>query len=86
MALNTLVTVVGVAVLRHKRGDMPRTFSVPWYPLPMLIYVGITFWTLVFVLFERPVEALVGGALIAAGWLFYWVSRDRVVVEEKLLE
>ena len=82
MALNTLVTVVGVAVLRYKRGDMPRTFSVPWYPLPMLIYVGITFWTLVFVLFERPVEALVGGALITAGWLFYWVSRDRVVIEE----
>ena len=78
LALNTLLTVVGVAVLRRKMPLQERSFSVPWYPWPMLIYAGITFWTLVFVLWERPVEALVGGGLILAGWLFYMVSRDRV--------
>lgn len=78
MALNTLITVLGVAVLRRKRGAQPRTYSVPWYPWPMLIYVGITLWTLIFVLIERPIEALVGGGLILTGWLFYWLSKDRV--------
>ena len=48
----------------------------------MLVYVAITLWTLIFVLGERPVEALVGGALILAGWLFYLVSRDRVASQE----
>jgi APA family basic amino acid/polyamine antiporter len=78
LALNTLLTVIGVAVLRRKMPGQERSFKVPWYPWPMLIYAGITFWTLVFVLWERPVEALVGGGLIGAGWLFYMVSRDRV--------
>ena len=44
----------------------------------MVIYVAITLWTLVFVVYERPVEALVGGGLIVAGWLFYQATRDRV--------
>lgn len=78
LALNTLLTVLGVAVLRRRRPNASPGFKVPWYPWPMLIYVAITFWTLLFVLRERPVEALVGGGLILAGWLFYLVSRDRV--------
>lgn len=86
LALNTLLTVVGVAVLRKKRGVGGDVFRVPWYPWPMLIYVAITLWTLLFVVSERPVEALVGGALIAAGWLFYMVTRDRVGRDDQLGE
>lgn len=78
LALNTLLTVLGVWRLRRIRPDLPRPFAVPWYPWPMIIYVAITLWTLIFVLWERPVEALVGAGLILAGWLFYLVSRDRV--------
>ncbi len=78
LALNTLVTVAGVAVLRHRQPELARPFEVPWYPVPVLIYCGITFWTLVYVLWERPVEAAVGAALIAAGWLFYRLTRATV--------
>lgn len=81
LALNTLLTVIGVAVLRRKQNTGTAIFRVPWYPWPMVIYVGITFWTLVFVVWERPIEALVGAILIVSGWLFYWVSRDRVTPE-----
>jgi len=78
LALNTLLAVAGVWVLRVRNPELPRAFSVPWYPWPMVIYVAITLWTLIFVVYERPVEALVGAALIGAGWLFYLISRDRV--------
>lgn len=78
LALNTLLAVLGVAVLRFRNPGLRRPFTVPWYPWPMVVYVGITLWTLIFVFWERPVEALVGGALIGAGWLFYLVSKDRV--------
>ncbi len=78
LALNTLLTVLGVWRLRQTHPDLARPFAVPLYPWPMLIYVAITLWTLIFVLWERPVEALVGAGLILAGWLFYLVSRDRV--------
>jgi APA family basic amino acid/polyamine antiporter len=86
LALNTLLTVAGVWVLRRRQPDLQRSFVVPGYPWPMLIYIGITLWTLIFVLYERPVEALVGGALIVAGWLFYMVTRDRVIAEKQPLE
>jgi APA family basic amino acid/polyamine antiporter len=82
LALNTLLTVIGVAVLRRRQPTDAGIFRVPWYPWPMLIYVGITFWTLVFVVWERPIEALVGAILIVSGWLFYYVSRDRVTPEQ----
>ena len=66
-----------------KNPDMQRSFSVPWYPWPVVIYVAITLWTLLFVLYERPVEALVGAGLVVAGWLFYLVSRDRVAAQQE---
>ncbi|MEM7098194.1 MAG: amino acid permease [Pseudomonadota bacterium] len=82
LALNTLLTILGVGVLRRKQPDVPRPFEVPWYPLPVIIYVGITLWTLVYVGIERPVEAAFAAGLIASGWLFYLVSKDRVTGEE----
>ena len=71
MALNTLLAVAGVAVLRSKQPDLIRPFRVPLYPWPMLIYVGITLWTLLFVLWQRPLEGVVAAALLSVGWLFY---------------
>ncbi len=78
LAFNTLLAVAGVAVLRYRRPELARPFAVPWYPWPLLIYAGITFWTLAFVLWERPQEAGVGIVLILAGWLFYRFARARV--------
>ena len=78
LALNTLLTVIGVWVLRLRMPSLARPFKMPWYPWPMLIYVLITLWTLIFVVFERPQEALFGAVVIGSGWLFYLVSRDRV--------
>ncbi len=77
MGLNTLLAVVGVAVLRHRRPDLARPFKVPWYPWPLVIYAGITLWTLIFVLWERPEEAGFGILLIMLGWLFYQFARAR---------
>ena len=48
LALNSLVTVVGVLILRLREPDLPRPFSMPWYPLPMLVYTVIILWTLIY--------------------------------------
>ena len=78
LALNTLLTVAGVWVLRRRSPDLARPFRVPWYPLPMIIYIAITLWTLVYVALQEPAEVLVAAGLVASGWLFYMLSRDRV--------
>jgi APA family basic amino acid/polyamine antiporter len=71
LAMNTLLAVLGVVVLRFRRSDLPRPFRVPWYPLPVVIFVLITSWTLLYVGYTRPVEAAFGAGVIALGWLFY---------------
>ena len=72
LALNSLVTVVGVLVLRFREPDLPRPFAMPWYPLPMVVYSVIILWTLIYLVTERPVEGLMALALITLGGFVYW--------------
>ena len=72
LALNSLVTVVGVLVLRFREPDLPRPFAMPWYPLPMVVYSVIILWTLIYLVTERPVEGLMALVLITLGGFVYW--------------
>lgn len=74
LALNSFATVLGVFVLRIRQPDLPRPFRIFAYPLPPIIYLLLTGWTLWFVLMNRPSEGLFGIAVIASGLLFYAVS------------
>ena len=75
LALNTLFVVVGVAVLRVREPELPRPFTVPLFPFPLLVFAGITLWTLTYLVFERPMEMGFGLVVIASGWLFYWLGK-----------
>lgn len=75
LALNSLVTVVGVLILRLREPDLPRPFSMPWYPLPMLVYTVIILWTLIYLVSERPLEGLMALALILLGGAVYWAAQ-----------
>ena len=75
LGLNTLMTVLGVWYLRRRHPLIERPFQVPWYPWPMIIFVGLMLWTLIYVVIERPVEGLLALALVIVGWCFYLVSQ-----------
>ena len=75
MALNTFATVLGLFVLRWKRPHLSRPFRVTLYPLTPLIFLGITGWTLIYVVLQRPVEALISAAIVGSGGVFYWLVR-----------
>ena len=74
LALNSFATVLGVFVLRYRQPDLPRPYKTFMYPVPPLIYLALTGWTLYFVLMNRPVEGLFGLGIIAAGLIFYFLS------------
>ncbi len=76
LGLSTFLTVLGLFVLRYRRPELPRPYRLTAYPLPALAYLAITGWTLIHILNERPHEAFLGLALVAAGALFYWLSRQ----------
>jgi APA family basic amino acid/polyamine antiporter len=77
LALNSFATVLGIFVLRWQQPDLPRPYRTFLYPLPPLIYLALTGWTLGFVLVSRPAEGLFGIGIIAAGLFFYFLSFNK---------
>jgi len=83
LALNSFATVLSVFFLRYKRPDVPRPYKTFLFPLPPLIYLTLTGWTLWFVLLNRPLEGLFGLGVIGSGLIVYWLSRlKRAAVAE----
>ncbi len=74
LALNSFATVLGDFVLRYRQPDLPRPYRTFMYPVPPLVYLALTGWTLYFVLMNRPVEGLFGLGIIATGIAFYFLS------------
>jgi APA family basic amino acid/polyamine antiporter len=74
LAFNSLVTVLGIFVLRIRQPDLPRPYRTFAYPIPPLIYLALTGWTLYFVLVNRPTEGLWGLGIVATGIALYFLS------------
>jgi APA family basic amino acid/polyamine antiporter len=74
LALNSFATVLAVFVLRARQPELPRPYRTFLYPIPPLIYLALTGWTLWFVLDTRPTEGLFGLGLIASGLVIYLLS------------
>ncbi|MFT4863125.1 MAG: APA family basic amino acid/polyamine antiporter [Pseudohongiellaceae bacterium] len=74
LALNSFATVLGIFVLRFRQPNLNRPYRTFLYPLPPLIYLTLTGWTLWFVLQSRPVEGLFGIGIIGSGLLLYFIS------------
>jgi APA family basic amino acid/polyamine antiporter len=75
LGVSTFVTVCGLFVSRLKDPHLKRPYRVIGYPFTPLIFLLITGWTLTYILMQRPVEGYWGIGIIAAGALFYVLSR-----------
>lgn len=74
LGLNAFFTVLGVAVLRWRRPALERPYRTLLFPLPMLVYLAITGWTLAYILRERPQEGALGLGIVAIGGLLYLLT------------
>lgn len=76
LQLCSVLVVIAVAVERCRRPDAPRPFRVPFYPVPLLIFSGVTIWVLAYQILERPAETAAGAATLVIGLALYaWASR-----------
>ena len=73
----SLLTVIGVMVLRWTRPDLPRPYKVWAYPLPPLVFCAITIWMMLYLLRSNPTESLAGLATMALGLLLYVFTRTK---------
>lgn len=74
LALNSFATVLGIFILRWRQPNLPRPYRTFLYPIPPLVYLALTGWTLWFVLMNRPVEGLFGLGIIGTGLVAYFFS------------
>ena len=75
LGVSTLFTVASVVVLRVRRPELARPYRVPWYPVPPLVFLAVTGWTLTYIVLQRPLEGLAGLGVLAGGAVFYVLSR-----------
>jgi APA family basic amino acid/polyamine antiporter len=68
---------MGVFFLRLKQPNIKRPYRIQAFPLPPLIYLSLTGWTLYFVIVNRPIEGLFSLAIIASGGLIYFISTKK---------
>ena len=70
--LFTFLTVLGLFVLRVRNPGLPRPYRAWGYPATPLVFLGLSGWTLAFILRDKPTESLYGLATLAAGLLVYF--------------
>ena len=75
LGVSSALTVAGVFVLRLREPSIERPYRVPLYPIPPLIFLAVTGWTLVYITIARPLESLAGLAIIGLGVICYFVVR-----------
>jgi APA family basic amino acid/polyamine antiporter len=73
----SLLTVVGVIVLRWTCPSLPRPYKVWAYPLPPLVFCAITIWMMIYLLRSNPTESVAGLATMALGLLLYVFTRTK---------
>jgi len=74
LALNNFFAVLGIFVLRVRQPDLERPYKTWLYPVPPILFLVLIGWTLVYILKEKPQEAIMSLLLIIVGALFYFIS------------
>ena len=74
--LQLMSSLTVAASLFIKRTE-PTTFRTPLKPFFQLLFLAFNAWVLIFTLIDRPVESLVGLAILLAGALLYFADTRR---------
>jgi len=78
LLLCSLLTVIGVIVLRASRPNVSRPYRVWLYPLPPLLFAGITIWMMIYLLISKTTESVAGMVTAIIGFLLYFCAGKRV--------
>ena len=85
LLLCSLLTVLGVIVLRVTRPGLDRPYRVWAYPLPPLVFAAITLWMMIYLLRSHPIESLSGlGTMLAGFVLYFCADRSRPALVMKI--
>ncbi|HEX8657673.1 MAG TPA: amino acid permease [Hymenobacter sp.] len=72
--LFTFLAVLGLFILRWRKPDLPRPYRAWGYPVTPLVFLGLSGWTLAFILRDKQTESLYGLATLGIGLLIYFLT------------
>ena len=72
LQLFTFLAVGGLLWLRFRGGGAADGYSSPLYPLPQLLFLGFSGWSMGYLLVNQPVESLLGLLNVVAGLAAYY--------------
>jgi APA family basic amino acid/polyamine antiporter len=78
LLLCSLLTVLGVIVLRITRPNISRPYRVWLYPMPPIIFATITTWMMIYLLRSQTTESIAGLLTALVGFLLYFCAGKRV--------
>jgi len=75
LSLFTMLTVLGLMVLRIKRPDLIWPYKTLGYPVTPILFILMNLWIIIFSIKGNPLVTLYGAVTIIAGILFYYFRR-----------
>jgi basic amino acid/polyamine antiporter, APA family len=75
--LFTLLTGIGLIVLRVRQPDLPRPVRMWGYPWTAIVFLVIGLWILIYGLIYKPVESVAGLATVFTGLIVYWLGKNK---------
>jgi APA family basic amino acid/polyamine antiporter len=78
LLLCSLLTVIGVIVLRVTQPNISRPYRVWLYPVPPIIFAAVTVWMIIYLLRSKTTESVAGLATAIAGLFLYFCAGRRV--------
>lgn len=77
LTLFATLAVACVIVLRIKQPDIERPFKTWLYPLPPVLFITISIWTMVWSIQGRPTESILALATAAAGGMLFYIIKKK---------
>lgn len=74
LQLFSTLTVAGLLVVRWRGGSYDG-YKSPAFPWVQIIYLVFSFWVMIYLLWDKPLESLLGLVNVAAGALSYWWNK-----------
>ncbi|TAE72577.1 MAG: APC family permease [Bacteroidetes bacterium] len=79
----TFATVLGVFVMRYKAPQAERAYKTWGYPITPLIFLGVTGWTMYYLLTERTIPSLIALGVVLLGLVVYFINQQTENKEAK---
>lgn len=73
----TLLSVIGLFVLRIKNKGKARTFSTPLYPITPIIFIAMTVWMIIHECISKPSVLLYSLGTVALGLILYFFAAKK---------